>query len=141
MADPGWAALSARPVASPSTARSGSRAAGRSSPARSAADRWRAGRTCASCRATPPCAFERSRSTARRWTQVAGGGRTALNLAGEAAAGLHRGVVLTSDPDVHPSDRLLVMLAAPVPDRARFRVHLGTAAAEAVVGRSGRDAD
>ncbi len=72
--------------------------------------------------------------------EVAGGGRTALNLAGEAAAGLHRGVVLTSDPDVHPSDRWLVMLAAPVPDRARFRVHLGTAAAEAAVGRSGRDA-
>jgi selenocysteine-specific elongation factor len=72
--------------------------------------------------------------------EVAGGGRTALNLAGEAAAGLHRGVVLTSDPDVHPSDRLLVMLAAPVPDRARFLVHLGTAAAEAVVGWAGRDA-
>ena len=61
--------------------------------------------------------------------EMAGGGRTALNLAGDAAAGLHRGVVLTNDPDVHPSDRLLVMLAAPVPDRARFRVHLGTAAA------------
>ena len=72
--------------------------------------------------------------------EVAGGGRTALNLAGDATAGLHRGVVLTSDPDVHATDRLLVMLAAPVPDRARFRVHLGTAAAEAVVGRSGRDA-
>jgi selenocysteine-specific elongation factor len=72
--------------------------------------------------------------------EVAGGGRTALNLAGEAAAGLHRGVVLTNDPDVHSSDRWLVMLAAAVPDRARFRVHLGTAAAEAVVGRSGRDA-
>ena len=71
---------------------------------------------------------------------VAGGGRTALNLAGEAAAGLHRGIVLTSDPDVHSSDRWIVMLTAPVPDRARFRVHLGTAAAEAVVGRSGRDA-
>ena len=71
---------------------------------------------------------------------VAGGGRTALNLAGDAAAGLHRGIVLTSDPDVQPSDRWLVKLAAPVPDRARFRVHLGTAAAEAVVGKSGRDA-
>ena len=72
--------------------------------------------------------------------EVAGGGRTALNVAGEAAAGLHRGVVLTSDPAVHSSDRWLVTLAAPVPDRARFRVHLGTAAAEAVVGRSGRNA-
>jgi selenocysteine-specific elongation factor len=72
--------------------------------------------------------------------EVAVGGRTALNLAGEAAAGLHRGVVLTNDAQVHPSDRMLVMLAAPVPDRARFRVHLGTAAAEAVVGRAGRDA-
>ena len=72
--------------------------------------------------------------------EVAGGGRTALNLAGDAAAGLHRGIVLTTDPDVQASDRWLVMLAAPVPDRARFRVHLGTAAAEAIVGRSGRDA-
>ena len=72
--------------------------------------------------------------------EVVVGGRTALNLAGDAAAGLHRGVVLTNDADVHASDRLLVMLAAPVPDRARFRIHLGTAAAEAVVGRSGRAA-
>ena len=71
---------------------------------------------------------------------MAGGGRTALNLAGDAIGSLHRGVVLTNDPDVHPSDRLLVMLAAPIPDRARFRVHLGTAAAEAIVGRAGRDA-
>jgi len=72
--------------------------------------------------------------------EVAGGGRTALNLARDAAAGVHRGVVLTNDADVHASDRLLVMLATPVPDRARFRAHLGTAAAEAVVGRAGRDA-
>ena len=72
--------------------------------------------------------------------EVAGGGRTALNLAGDSAAGLHRGVVLTGDPEVHATNRLLALLAAPVPDRARFRVHLGTAAAEAVVGRSGRDA-
>ncbi len=72
--------------------------------------------------------------------EVANGGRTALNLAGDGAGAMHRGVVLTSDPEVHATDRLLVVLAAPVPDRTRFRIHLGTAAAEAVVGRSGRDA-
>ena len=72
--------------------------------------------------------------------EVAGGGRTALNLAGEPASRLHRGVVLTNDPELHATDRLLVTLAASVPDRSRFRVHLGTAAAEVVVGRSGRDA-
>jgi hypothetical protein len=38
------------------------------------------------------------------------------------------------------SDRLLVTLAMPVADRSRFRLHLGTAATEAFVGRSGRDA-
>jgi selenocysteine-specific elongation factor len=70
----------------------------------------------------------------------AGPGRTALNLAGVQAADLHRGLVLTDDPEVVASDRILVRLAGPLPDRARARVHLGTAAADATVGRSGRDA-
>lgn len=70
----------------------------------------------------------------------AGPGRTALNLAGVHAADLHRGIVLTDDPEVVASDRILVRLATPLSDRARARIHLGTAAADAVVGRSGRDA-
>jgi selenocysteine-specific elongation factor len=72
--------------------------------------------------------------------RVAGLGRTALNLAGQEHEALRRGAVLTTDPEVGASDRLLVYLAQHVPDRARFRLHLGTAAAEAAVGRSGRDA-
>ncbi len=67
-------------------------------------------------------------------------GRTALNLAGIDAADLHRGLELTDDAAVIASDRLLVRLAAPLPDRARARLHVGTAAVDAAVGRSGRDA-
>ena len=43
-------------------------------------------------------------------------------------------------PSVVASDRILVRLVAALPDRARVRVHLGTAAVDAGVGRSGRDA-
>jgi selenocysteine-specific elongation factor len=71
---------------------------------------------------------------------TAGPGRTALNLAGVEPAVLHRGLVLTDDPSVVASDRILVRLAATLPDRARVRVHLGTAAVDASVGRGGRDA-
>src|SRR4051812_31918483 len=67
-------------------------------------------------------------------------GRTAVNLAGIDPAELHRGLVLTDDPNVVASDRLLVRLATPLPDRARARLHLGTDAVDAMVGRSGRDA-
>ncbi|MET0908998.1 MAG: selenocysteine-specific translation elongation factor [Ilumatobacteraceae bacterium] len=67
-------------------------------------------------------------------------GRTALNLVGVDAADLHRGLVLTDDPAVVASDRLLVRLGVAVPDRTRARFHIGTAAVDAVVGRSGRDA-
>ncbi len=67
-------------------------------------------------------------------------GRTALNLAGVEAGDLHRGLVLTDDPAVVPSDRMLITLAAALPDRARARAHLGTAAVDAGIGRSGRDA-
>ena len=67
-------------------------------------------------------------------------GRTALNLAGVDAGDLHRGLVLTDDPAVEASDRLLVRLVGPLSDRARARAHLGTEAVDASVGRSGRDA-
>jgi selenocysteine-specific elongation factor len=83
----------------------------------------------------------------------AGSGRTALNLAGIEAAELTRGMVLTADPAVTATDRLLVVLAPPhvaqpgrraaawpPRDGARARLHLGTTGADAVLGRGGRDA-
>jgi selenocysteine-specific elongation factor len=70
----------------------------------------------------------------------AGPGRAALNLAGADGLELHRGQVLTDDPAVGSSDRILVTLARPLSDRARARVHLGTGAVDGTVGRSGRDA-
>jgi selenocysteine-specific elongation factor len=72
--------------------------------------------------------------------EAAGPGRTALNLAGIGTDELRRGLVLTDDPGVVASDRVLVTLRAPLADRARARLHLGTAAVDAAVGRSGRDA-
>ena len=71
---------------------------------------------------------------------AAGAGRTALNLAGPESGDLRRGVVLTDDPAVTASDRMLVRLDQTLPDRARARAHAGTAALEATVARSGRDA-
>ena len=78
------------------------------------------------------------------------GGRTALNLAGVEASELHRGMVLTADPGLAASDRILVALRpaaglsgrpSPLPaDRARVRVHVATEQVGATVGRSGRDA-
>ncbi|HEX2469790.1 MAG TPA: selenocysteine-specific translation elongation factor [Candidatus Limnocylindrales bacterium] len=68
------------------------------------------------------------------------GGRTALNLAGVGVAELHRGMVLTADAAVVVTDRALVAFRAPVADRAGGRVHAGTAAVDATIGRSGRDA-
>lgn len=70
----------------------------------------------------------------------AGPGRVAVNLAGVDAGELHRGLVLTDDPAVGPSDRLLVRLAGPLPDQARVRVHVGTASIDGALSRSGRDA-
>ena len=67
-------------------------------------------------------------------------GRTALNVAGVDAGELHRGLVLTHDPAVVASDRMLIRLDSTLPDRARARAHLGTAAVDASIGRSGRDA-
>ncbi len=72
--------------------------------------------------------------------RVEGGGRTALNLAGVDPGVLHRGVVLTADPLVVATDRILVAFERPIADRARGRLHVGTAAVDAAVGRSGRDA-
>jgi selenocysteine-specific elongation factor len=86
----------------------------------------------------------------------AGPGRIALNLAGEGMDGLERGIVLTTDPAVVASDRLLVALrpVAALPggimsdtgrrrglpaDRTPLAVHVGTARMSGVVGRNGRD--
>ena len=71
---------------------------------------------------------------------VEGGGRTALNLAGIELGDIHRGDVLTADPDVVATDRMLVTLEPAPTDRSRWRLHLGTVAVDATVGRAGRDA-
>ncbi len=71
--------------------------------------------------------------------RVARGGRLALNLTGAEATELHRGHVLTADLRVIASDRALVALPTEPPDRSRWRLHLGTAAVDATVGRAGRD--
>jgi selenocysteine-specific elongation factor len=72
--------------------------------------------------------------------RVGGGGRTALNLAGIDAGDLHRGMILTSDPAVIATTRVLAAFRVDVADRARGRVHVGTAAVDAAIGRAGRDA-
>ncbi len=103
-------------------------------------------------------------STVRvREVQVHGGpvdqapvGRTALNVAGTDAAALSRGQVLSDDPAVIPTDRLLVALHRPVSPVTRgagagagrragdwpplgedLRLHLGTAQAGATLRRPG----
>jgi selenocysteine-specific elongation factor len=80
---------------------------------------------------------------------AAGSGRTALNLRGIETGDVRRGMVLTTDPAIVASERLLVVLQPPAPfggkvralpgDRARLRLHLGTDQAEARVGRAGRE--
>ena len=75
-----------------------------------------------------------------RTIEEAGPGRTAVNLAGAEAAEFHRGMVVTDDPAVVATDRVLVRLTRALPDRARVRVHLGTASIDGSIGRSGRDA-
>jgi selenocysteine-specific elongation factor len=72
--------------------------------------------------------------------RVERGGRTALNVAGIDAADLHRGMVLTADPEVVATDRMLAVFHGIVADRARGRFHAGTAAVDAAIGRAGRDA-
>ena len=95
-----------------------------------------------------------------RTVERADDGRVALNVAGsEGVAALARGTVLTTDPAVQGSDRMLVAIRAPwrvlqgappiradrgmadgLPaDRARVTVHLGTAHVAGTIGRSGRD--
>lgn len=88
------------------------------------------------------------------------GGRTALLLAGVDLTQVRRGTVLTTDPAVVATSRLLAALRAPAglepaglapagrahgapqapADRARLRLHLGTAQAEALVLRGPREA-
>jgi selenocysteine-specific elongation factor len=68
------------------------------------------------------------------------GGRTALNVVGVETADLHRGMVLSADPEVVATDRLLAAFEGLVADRARGRVHAATAAVDAAIGRAGRDA-
>jgi hypothetical protein len=66
-----------------------------------------------------------------------------VNLAGVDRDDVGRGMVLTADPDVIATSRLLAAFpfAGAVPtDRSRWRFHLGTAAVDATVGRAGRDA-
>ena len=75
-----------------------------------------------------------------RAVDEAGPGRTAINVVGVDVDRIHRGMVLTDDPGVVATDRLLVRLARPLPDRTRVRVHLGTASVDGTLGRSGRDA-
>jgi selenocysteine-specific elongation factor len=72
--------------------------------------------------------------------RVTSGGRTALNVAGPGAGRLHRGSTLSADPSVVATDRVLVTFTNQVADRLRGRFHGGTAAVDAIVGRSGRDA-
>ncbi|MEO5919227.1 MAG: SelB C-terminal domain-containing protein, partial [Candidatus Limnocylindrales bacterium] len=94
----------------------------------------------------------------------AAAGRVAVNLAGVDLEELSRGSVLTNDPAVVATDRLLVALARPMQhlgeqgsaagaarrrgdgrshwppvDGSRLRLHIGTAAVDAIVGRRGRE--
>jgi selenocysteine-specific elongation factor len=85
---------------------------------------------------------------------VEGGGRVALNLVGIDDAALERGVVLTTDPAVGGSDRLLAIIRRPalLGDRSRsragawplragstYRLHLGTESVDATIRRGRRD--
>ena len=85
--------------------------------------------------------------------EAADGGRTALLLAGVEADDIRRGAVLTTDPAVVATSRILVALrpaaglavarrgAPPVvpADRERLRLHLGTDQAGALVVRGPRE--
>jgi selenocysteine-specific elongation factor len=84
-----------------------------------------------------------------RTVEVAGPGRVALALAGADPSRVERGMVLSADPGVVVSERMLVALrAAPTlsgnerrlpSDGARLRLHVGTAQVGATVIRSGRE--
>ncbi len=83
---------------------------------------------------------------------VDGGGRVAVNLTGADAEGIRRGDVLTSDPAVRGTDRVLVVLrpavalghrvaavAWPPATGAALRLHLGTESVDATILRGVRD--
>jgi selenocysteine-specific elongation factor len=80
----------------------------------------------------------------------AGPGRAALAIAGVEPSAVERGTVLSADDGVVVSDRLLVALRpaadlgggpARLPsDRARLRLHVGTAQVGVIVSTSGREA-
>ena len=120
-------------------AASRSRDVGQWRPARFGADRSSGARRSERSRGSTRFGRASSRSTVRRSSRPRGDGSlstwVALNLRSS-----HRGVVLTDDPAVESSDRLLVRLARSMPDRMRARVHLGTASVDGAVGRTGRDA-
>ena len=74
----------------------------------------------------------------------AAGGRTAILVGGVEAHRLRRGTVLTADPEVTATSRVLVAVrgaggVAPA-DRDRLRIHLGTDQAGALVVRGPREA-
>jgi selenocysteine-specific elongation factor len=110
-----------------------------------------------SLRLEPGGAVVRARELQARGTPVEAGGpggRLAANVTGVERSILERGAVLTDDPAVVATDRLLVALRPALelgegPARPReaitsgtaVRLHLGTAQAEGVVRRSRRDVD
>jgi selenocysteine-specific elongation factor len=76
-----------------------------------------------------------------RTVDEAGPGRTALNVAlAGSGARLDRGVVLTADPGVVATDRLLVATRPRLPDRTPVIAHIGTARAAGVIAATPRDA-
>ena len=111
----------------------------------------------ASLRIEPGTAVARARELQVRGAAVEAGGpggRLAANVTGVERSALARGVVLTDDPAVVATDRLLVALRpalALAPGRSLrrdaiargtpIRLHLGTAQVEGVVRRSRRDVD
>jgi selenocysteine-specific elongation factor len=110
----------------------------------------------ASLRLEPGGATVRARELQARGSPVEAGGpggRLAANVAGVERAALARGAVLTDDPAVVASDRLLVALRPaidlaaggsrrrPAGAGTAVRFHLGTAEVAGVVRRSRRDVD
>jgi selenocysteine-specific elongation factor len=76
-----------------------------------------------------------------RAVDVAGPGRTALNVAAVGdGAPLERGMVLTADPLVLATDRLLVAVRPRLADRTAVLAHVGTARAAGVIAATPRDA-
>ncbi len=86
--------------------------------------------------------------------RVEGGGRVALNLAGVELESVRRGVILTADPEVVVTDRLLVELrpaadlgraarleGRPFRDGVPLRLHLGTAQVDARIRRNRADVE